>query len=168
MIISIDCGTKNFSWCALDGGAKIVGWDVCPLKSSNGPEFLQSVESCPDFIQILTQAEQVIIEQQPPRNYGMLRQMFYLECFCAKYAPTCVVHAQTKVATWKKHHPNYTAPRTYTARKQRSIETVAHMLDTGILTVELDHNPFHDSKKRDDLSDCVCQAMSYLDRSLGC
>lgn len=160
MLLSIDCGTRHFSWCALDDD-RIVGWDVCPLESRNGPEFLQSIQSQPEFIKNISEAKQVIIEQQPPRNYSMLRQMFYLECFCAKYAPTCIVHAQTKVATWKKHLPGYTQPRTYAARKKCSVQTVAHILENNIVTVSMEHNPFQDAKKRDDLSDSLCQALSY-------
>ena len=161
IILSIDCGTKHFSWCAITDDHQIIGWEVCHLYSNNARTFLQSIAACDDFFEKVQLADQIIIEQQPPRNYGMLRQMFYLELFCAQHAPTCLVHAQTKNAVWKRHLPSFVHPRTYSARKKCSIETVTTLLDTGIVSVCMDHNPFEDAKKKDDLSDCLCQALGY-------
>jgi len=159
-IVSIDPGEKNFSWCAIDQGL-VIAWALQPIESTTATAFIASID--PDFTRHVAAAEQIIIEQQPPRNYGMLRQMFFLEMFCsAQNTKTCIVHAAMKQGLSKAILPEYKTPKNYRARKKLSIETVEYMLQHDLLRLSLEHNPLQDSTKKDDLADSLVQGLAYL------
>jgi hypothetical protein len=159
-VVSIDPGETNFSWCALRDG-NVVKWNLQVCDSSTGTGFLASLDK--DFESHVAACDQVLIEQQPPRNYRMLRQMFYLEVYCASLNPrTCIVHASIKQPVWKVTLPNFKAPKDYRGRKRMSIECVEYMIEHGMVDVSMSGCPFDDTvSKRDDLADCLVQAIAY-------
>jgi len=159
-VVSVDPGEKHFSWCAILNH-RILAWDMQACDSPSATAFRKNIE--PEFGAHVAACDQVIIEQQPPRNYRMLRQMFYVEMYCASVNPkTCIVHATAKQGYIKAVLPGYKTPKDYRSRKKLSIETVQHLLDHDMIDVATPDNPFLDSSKKDDLADCLIQGLAYV------
>lgn len=166
MIVSIDVGRKNLALCALAPGGCAKGtqdvvaqWIVTTADPTPG-----GVATALRLLPWVLECDDVVIERQPLRNPTMTRLQHYLEMYFAMHdKPVTVQDAKHKLAFaastpwWPKGDID---SWTYHMRKKLSVQTAdAFLRDTP--QDETFRALFRDSKKKDDLGDCLLQGMAF-------
>lgn len=153
-LVSIDVGTKNLAYCVMDNG-NVTDWNVgqipcCPTNIPKVVEYLKSV--FPHDLDV------AVIEKQPARNVKMRMMETMLSTFFVMNEIPKVVnysskHKLGKIGKTAKGKTNYSL------RKKMGVA----MCGTYIRDHETDawNDMFIKSKKKDDLADCLLQALSY-------
>ena len=165
MILSIDCGIKNLAMCLIDpADRKIHQWDVSgvPPMHADGvfPCLVRHLNERPWVLG----AKTVVIEKQPDRNRGMKAVENLLHTYFLVKGP------EREVVIWDARHkvPDMAGAGAarYAQRKKASIERARKFIEATDVNKAL--VPFFDShKKKDDLSDSVMQALSFIDKRPG-
>lgn len=151
-MLSIDVGQKTMAAVLYDPGThRILRWACFDVKCTPAG-FVQSV----DFIKSwLDPAPRVVIENQPKVNQIMRRFQHYFELWLAMNGM----------------HPRAVSPRlkltllpapdttTYYRRKKASVAWVTAFLDRHPQDRAF-HELFSETKKKDDLADCLLQAVA--------
>jgi hypothetical protein len=160
MILSIDCGIKNLAMCLIDPKSRqIHQWDVSgvPPMHADGvfPCLVRHLNSKPWILG----ADTVVIEKQPDKN----RSMKAVENLLHTY----FLVANKDVVIWDARHkiPDCAGPgkTMYAKRKKASIERARAFIEA--VGPNRDWVSFFDAhKKKDDLSDTVMQALSFIDK----
>lgn len=160
LVVSIDVGTKNLAYCILDHDSrKIHEWVVCtiPAPSTHIPNvvtFLRSIMPPPEEI------SHVVIEKQPARNVKMRIMENVLSTF---FTTVGVPHVTSYSAKLKLGAIGKTAKgkTNYTLRKKMSVAMAGvYLSELGDEHAQL---LFTRSTKKDDLADCLLQALSFLE-----
>jgi hypothetical protein len=158
-LVSIDVGTKNLAYCIIDADTKkIKEWVVCgiPCVATNIHKLVEFLrEAMPPGDEI----SDVVIEKQPSRNVKMRIMENILSTFFVMIGVSNVVSysAKNKLGNIGKTAKGRT---NYTLRKKMSVVMAGSYIDK----ID-DHHAkiiFKQSKKQDDLADCLLQALSYL------
>jgi hypothetical protein len=162
MLLSIDCGIKNLALCLIDPlDKKIHQWDVSgvPPMHADGifPCLVRHLNEKPWILDATT----VIIEKQPDRNRSMKAVENLLHTYFLVKDPG------RPVVIWDARHkvPDVAGAgkARYAQRKKTSIERARKFIAGDGPNKEL--VPFFDAhKKKDDLSDSVMQALSFIDK----
>jgi hypothetical protein len=159
MILSIDCGIKNLAMCLIDPVTKkIHHWDVSgvPPLHTDGI-FVCLVRHLNDRPWIL-QSHTVVIEKQPDRNRSMKSVENLLHTYFLVKEKTVVI--------WDARHkiPDIAGPgkTMYAKRKKTSIERTRKFIDSDVNQHWIEF--FNKHSKKDDLSDTVMQAISFIDK----
>jgi hypothetical protein len=162
MILSIDCGIKNLAMCLIDPtDRKIHQWDVSgvPPLHADGvfPCLVRHLNERPWVLG----ANTVIIEKQPDRNRGMKAVENLLHTYFL------VKNPDRKVVIWDARHkvPDMAGAGAarYAQRKKASIERARKFIEAT--DVNKEWVPFFlKHSKKDDLSDSVMQALSFIDK----
>ena len=160
MLLSIDVGIKNLAMCMIDPKTKkIKNWDVDGVPPNHSDGLFLSLVKHLDRKPWILESHQVIIEKQPDRNKGMKSVEHLLHAYLLAKDPT------RQVIIWDARFkvPDVAGPgkAKYAARKAASIERArAFIKETNPEWIEF----FERHKKKDDLSDTVMQALSFLGR----
>jgi hypothetical protein len=162
MILSIDCGIKNLAMCLIDPtDRKIHQWDVSgvPPLHADGvfPCLVRHLNERPWVLG----ANTVIIEKQPDRNRGMKAVENLLHTYFLVKGP------ERQVVIWDARHkvPDMAGAGAarYAQRKKASIERARKFIEAT--DVNKEWVPFFlKHSKKDDLSDSVMQALSFIDK----
>lgn len=162
MLLSIDCGIKNLAMCLIDPSTRrIHQWDVSgvPPLHADGvfPCLVRHLNERPWVLG----AHTVLIEKQPDRNRGMKAVENLLHAYFLTKDP------DRPVVIWDARHkvPDVAGAgkARYAQRKKASIERARKFIEAT--DVNRDWILFFDNhKKKDDLSDTVMQALSYIDK----
>ena len=160
MILSIDCGIKNLAMCLIDPKSRqIHQWDVSgvPPMHADGvfPSLVRHLNDKPWVLG----ADTIVIEKQPDKN----RSMKAVENLLHTY----FLVANKDVVIWDARHkiPDCAGPgkTMYAKRKKASIERARAFIEA--VGPNRDWVSFFDAhKKKDDLSDTVMQALSFIDK----
>lgn len=158
MLLSIDVGIRNLAMVLMETETKtIVEWvcDGVPPESEAG--LFESLKVHLDTKGWLSQASIVLIEKQPDRN----KRIKSVEHFLHTYF---LCHSK-EVRIWDAKHkiPDVVGPgkRQYAKRKKASVDRCRVFLEDTNTNKHL--IPYFDKhKKKDDLADCVMQALSFL------
>jgi hypothetical protein len=160
MILSIDCGIKNLAMCLIDPKSRqIHQWDVSgvPPMHADGvfPCLVRHLNDKPWILG----ADTVVIEKQPDKN----RSMKAVENLLHTY----FLVANKDVVIWDARHkiPDCAGPgkTMYAKRKKASIERARAFIEA--VGPNREWVSFFDAhKKKDDLSDTVMQALSFIDK----
>ena len=162
MILSIDCGIKNLAMCLIDPvNKKIKHWDVSgvPPMHADGvfPCLVRHLNERPWVLESST----VVIEKQPDRNRSMKAVENLLHTYFLVKGP------EREVVIWDARHkiPDVAGAgkARYAQRKKTSIERARKFIEAT--DVNREWVTFFDThSKKDDLSDSVMQALSFIDK----
>jgi hypothetical protein len=155
LLLSIDVGIRNLAMVLMNMESKtIIEWccDGVPPESDDG--LFLSLKKHLDTKPWTLQADLVLIEKQPDKN----KKMKSVEHFIHTY----FLCNNLQVRLWDARHkiPDVVGPgkRQYAKRKKASIDRCREFIKGS------SHQAFFESHaKKDDLADCVMQALSYTD-----
>ena len=155
ILLSIDVGIRNLAMVLLDSSTNRISEWVCdgvPPESDDG--LFKSLKTHLDAKEWLSQAELVLIEKQPDRNKRiksvehLLHTYFLCQC--------------KEVRIWDARHkiPDIVGPgkRQYAKRKKASVDRCREFISTNQSELV---GFFDKHKKKDDLADCMMQALSF-------
>jgi hypothetical protein len=181
MILSIDVGRDNLALCCLEAGEDPLGLrDVVKQWVVTGAQ--PTCRGVTDAMAGVGASAwrgdvEVVIERQPGTNTQMVRLQCYLEMyFAARGCAVTVFDPKRKLAFaattpfWPTTTPDDDAgevpaakPATYHARKKLAVQSATRFLDRVPQAPEV-RATFESSRKKDDLADCLLQAMAYAHR----
>lgn len=153
MILSIDPGIKNLSFCIIDE-VKIYEWKNIDLNKFEGTmcEKLSFCLNNYDF----SKCDIVLIERQPSINKKTVAIVHYLEMYFINYA-VILYNSKNKLKHYKGDKYDHLKSKYY-RNKKMSVDMCTKL----ILKNSPFYDFFHNSKKKDDLADCFLQATSYI------
>lgn len=158
MLLSIDVGIRNLAMVLMETETKtIIEWvcDGVPPESETG--LFESLKNHLDAKEWLSQASLVLIEKQPDRNKRIKSVEYFLHTYF-------LCHSK-EVRIWDAKHkiPDVVGPgkRQYAKRKKAAVDRCRLFLEGNEPNKHL-VTYFDKHKKKDDLADCVMQALSFL------
>jgi len=162
-VLSIDVGMKNLAYCAIDTTTKtIVAWEVYDttvfrkMPDQQCPALAASLDARWDST--FADADVVVIERQPGQNRKMKTMEAYLHMyFVVKGGLRVVLYDPARKLDGEE---GLAGKKNYYHRKKASVRIVDEFLATQPQQTEL-MRMFARSKKKDDLSDCLLQAISF-------
>jgi hypothetical protein len=181
--ISFDVGTRNMAYCVAcktEDAMRITHWDNVDIKGTSAKHTTTALMALLDrifFEEMMDDVPTVVlVESQPNRVAQIIRtlQVYIMAYFdiVAKYqgrpistrtvSPRCKLEL-TKVETSRAPSlPRQAARRRqYRANKEAAVDAVRVIVErrTAVRMDDRLAQRFLDSKKRDDLADCLLQAM---------
>jgi hypothetical protein len=169
-VISFDIGIKNLAYCILRENT-IAVWKVADISMGKSKPTFEDL--CTNLICVLDSLVEhvrdsdhvtVFIENQPAFKAPTMKsiQIFifaYFKILKTPFYPK-LISASTKNVFMKKHGYELKA-KDYKSNKQSSIQCVTEYLTSKDMTRELEI--LQQSSKKDDLCDCLLQAMACCD-----
>lgn len=178
-VLSFDIGIKNLSFCLIEKGqgkTKIIEWaNVCVLDDNQKANKIgmEPLVECvllalsERFGDAMHPVDVVVIENQPSLLNGLMKTVsvvvytFFnmLKLMHGNVSEVRFVSASSKLKC-ERAAAITPAPTTYKLRKNASIAAARSYLDD----VFVDHREwFEKQSKKDDLSDCLLQAMYWFE-----
>ena len=178
-VISFYIGIKNLAYCVLQEGSEdnveienIKDWSICDISRGKSKPTFEDI--CTNLVDVLDAIVDknvkdasnviVLIENQPAFKAPTMKsiQIFIFAYFKIRKAPFIpkLISASTKNTFMKKHGYELKA-KDYKSNKQNSIECVTEYLTSKSMTYALE--TLERSPKKDDLCDCLLQAMACTD-----
>lgn len=165
-VLSVDPGRRNLSLCVVDSsetsGDVVVSWELIDIPTFE-PRAVAILMDC-----ILAHDVDVaVIEQQPWKNPSMKKMEHWLHMWCAtKNIPSHEMHASEKLKYAERERlTGQTFQRGkggYRARKHMAVDAARQFLETQSPAVR---ETFESRAKRDDLADCLLQALAWIHRT---
>jgi hypothetical protein len=151
-ILSFDVGIKNLAYCIINEETNnIVAWDVFEI-----PTILKYQIAIMNTNELWNHTfHKVIIEKQPPTNPKMriIENMLNIYFIMKEIPDVCTYSAKHKLGELGK---TTRGQKNYNVRKKYGVAmTNVYLQDSRFLTF------FNSHKKKDDLSDCLLQALAY-------
>ena len=164
MLLSIDVGIRNLAICAIDElTCEIKHWDVDGVPPQHSDGLFLSLRKHLDERPWLLHATTILIEKQP---IGKNKKMASVENFLHAYFLIKVPEADTIIydARHKVTDCVGAGKEMYKKRKNAAIERCWEFLNEDGAVNRHWLLMFQDSKKKDDLSDTVMMALSFIRR----
>jgi len=167
-ILSFDVGSKNLAYTIIDTSesVKILQWniiDVSVTKKEN--ECVTLVNKLDEIIDIVL-CDIVLIEKQPSKNNKMRIIEGLLNAYFVIKGVTCKESPISKVIVYSAKHKlgkdTFKGKMNYLQRKKLGVFRCEKFLNQVKQSCEM-HDLFLASKKKDDLADCLLQALSYIE-----
>lgn len=163
MLLSIDVGIRNLAICAIDElTCEIKHWDCGGVPPQHSDGLFLSLRKYLDERPWLLHATTVLIEKQPGKNKKMTSVQHFLHAYCLIKVPqadTIIYDAKHKVTDCVG-----AGKEMYKKRKNAAIERCWEFLNEDDAVNRHWVPMFQDSKKKDDLSDTVLMALSFIRR----
>jgi len=159
-VLSFDVGIKNLAYCLYDkDAAKIEAWEVYGVDPATTRDF---EKLCPEVMRTLEErrsvfdaADVVVVERQPGKNRKMKIVETYLHAYFVLRGKVVVLYSPSNKLRGEDAGMHGTSK--YHLRKKKSVHLVDDLLEAGSEFAAL----FAASKKKDDLSDCLLQAIAF-------
>tara|TARA_Y100000816_G_C26103586_1_gene585595 strand:- start:765 stop:1541 length:777 start_codon:yes stop_codon:yes gene_type:complete len=159
-ILSIDIGLKNFAYCIVNDKFVIEEW--CIYDAGKTPiQYMKFI----DELKLYTKATKVIIEKQPTKNVkmkqfeNMLYSYFIIKGILDQESPIKTIEIFNPKLKLGKY--NIKGFKNYRERKKISIELCNIFITKETQKDEM-IKMFKNSKKKDDLSDCLLQCIQSM------
>lgn len=155
MLLSIDVGIRNLGMCLIDPSTKkIKHWDATGIPPQHSDGLFKCLRTHMKDRPWVLEASKVLVEKQPDKNKTMKSVEHFIHVyFLCQDKDVQVYDAKYKI-------PDVVGPgrAMYIKRKKESVLRCTEFIK--------EHNPewvdwFSKQKKKDDLADCVMQALSY-------
>ena len=163
-ILSFDVGIKNLAFCVLKEN-KILNWNVSTLKNASTNQsmceiIVEHLDKFPEMLQCNT----VLIEKQPSKNNKMRIIEALLNTYFVIKGSSNTDSSIKKIviysAKYKLGDNTLKGKVNYSERKKLSVSRCKAYLDK--YTQDENFIEYFDlSKKKDDLADCLLQALAY-------
>ena len=152
-ILSFDVGIKHLAYCVLDReNHHILAWNVCQIPTDLGQQ-IQFLNEC-EFWN--TPFDTVIIEKQPARN----TKMRIVENMLSVYF---LMKGIASVTTFSSKHKLGSIGKTTKGTKNYTVRKKYGIAMTNVFVQDTPHVEFFNKhKKKDDLSDCLLQALAFV------
>ena len=163
-VLSFDVGMKNLAFCILKEQS-ITDWNVSEIKYKTNQSLCEAIVAHLDALPQLLQCETVLIEKQPSRNNKMriiealLNAYFVIKGVSVSDSPVTKVIVYS--AKYKLGNSTMKGKSNYNERKKLSVARCRKFLENTNYCNETFVNLFNDSKKKDDLADCLLQGLAY-------
>jgi len=163
-IASFDVGIKNLAFCITEE-EKICLWEIKDITPERGEDTCTSIVKLLDSIPELLDVDVIVIEKQPSRNNKMrIVEALLYSYFIIKGVSQTEIRVRKAVVYSAKHKlgkTSFKGKSCYRERKKLAVARCSKFIS------ETEQEPdfiaqFQESKKKDDLSDCFLQAMSYI------
>jgi hypothetical protein len=163
MLLSIDVGIRNLAICAIDElTCEIKHWDCGGVPPQHSDGLFLSLRKHLDERPWLLHATTILIEKQPGKNKKMTSVQHFLHTYFLIKCPdaeTIIYDAKHKVTDCVG-----AGKEMYKKRKNAAIERCWEFLNEDGAVNRHWLPMFQDSKKKDDLSDTVMMALSFIRR----
>jgi hypothetical protein len=162
IILSFDVGIKNLAYCVLDLDTKIVlAWEVYDVAAGNPSRdlCLDLATSLNDRYAAFRDVSAVLIERQPGKNRKAKSMEAYLHMYFVVKEKRVIVYDASR----KLENEPYYDKGSYYQRKKTAVRLAAEFLNSNPQSPELTRM-YTGSRKKDDLSDCLLQALSFEKR----
>lgn len=160
-ILSFDIGIKNLAYCMFDTETNAIGaWNLVSVTRPK-EDLAQGIFRTLSTAEIPS-CDRVLVERQPGRNKTMLRVEAYVHMFCVAKQLAPIVELYGAIHKLKntgvENHGR--SKNMYSARKKAAVALALEFLREH---PQADHirKQFDQCKKKDDLADCLLQALSY-------
>lgn len=162
-IVSFDVGVKNLAYCALRDDGGIEAWEVYGMDPSTTRE---PEKLCPEIARTLDErwptafrdADLVVVERQPGKNRKMKIVEAYLHMYFAVRGKRVVLFSPAKKL--EGEDAGMHGKSKYHLRKKTSVALVDDLLKADANAAFADF--FKNSKKKDDLADCLMQGLAFF------
>ena len=157
-ILAIDVGIKNLAFCVLENSITIVSWKV--INIGYGNDICKSLIKEFDGLYELFKDSIVLIERQ------MTRKMTNIQCYIEMYFrmkefKEVIIYSPVYKLHGTGQENSGGGKKRYGARKQAAIDISKEWLDKHPQE-EWVGDLWKATKKKDDLSDTLCMAISYI------
>jgi hypothetical protein len=165
IILSFDVGIKNLAYCVLDlhpDKKTILAWEVYNVAGGGNPSrdlCLDLAASLDDRASSFKDVSAVLIERQPGKNRKAKSMEAYLHMYFVVKGKRVIVYDASR----KLENEAYYEKGSYYQRKKTAIRLAAEFLDKNPQSPEM-IRMYTGSRKKDDLSDCLLQALSFEKR----
>jgi hypothetical protein len=170
-VLSFDVGIRNLAYCRIEGNT-IKAWGVLDLGvSCNATTELMTkalVTTLDGQVEAFKDSFKVIIEKQPSRN----PKMRYIEGMICAYFYIKGVQ-QGSIKTVQSYSPKHKLGKNtkrglsnYSERKKLGVKRCRRFLEQTVDVNNENLSYFNESKKKDDLSDSLLQALSFMNNPL--
>lgn len=181
-ILSFDVGVRNLAYCVIidDAGKQLKAWDNVDIKGSTKDATTDKLMNLLDHIAFdlldVNRPIVILVENQPRRASNLMKHIqihisAYFKILGYFHALVSVklhdIHPNRKLTMClsQSRLPKGTRQKQYKSNKQAAVHTVSQLLRGPCADVdisdELKHK-FYSTKKKDDLADCLLQAMSSI------
>ena len=152
-VLSFDVGIKNLAYCIVDSETtEIVAWDVCEIPTDVKKQ-IEFLNQCSLWN---ISFDTVIIEKQPSRNMKMRTIENMLQVYF-------VMKGIENVSTYSSKHKLGSIGKTTKGQKNYNVRKKFGVAMTRVFVETTPHASFFGKhKKKDDLADCLLQALSYI------
>lgn len=175
ILLSFDIGPRNTAFAAVDRGSKrLLAWereDVQRSSASLRPtEVAARVErlvqriltSLPRYNSLL-----VVVEKQPMYTGPQRAMVALMNCMVEAALSTAFAARQVPVIEWdpKQVQREFSLPQSYQHKKRGATLAVQALLqepEAAVCVSEQQRNAFQGEAKKDDLADCLLQAVSAM------
>jgi len=159
IILSFDVGIKNLAYCVLDLDTKIIlAWEVYNVVGKDNL-CVDLATSLDDRGASFKDVGAVLIERQPGKNRKAKSMEAYLHMYFVVQGKKVIVYDASR----KLENEPYYEKGSYYQRKKTAVRLAAEFLDQNPQSPEM-IRMYMGSRKKDDLSDCLLQALSFEKR----
>ena len=176
-IVSFDVGIRNLAYCIIIG-EDMTAWDNVDIKGATNDATTTKLLELLDHIAFdvldVSRPITVLVEDQPRRASNLMKHVqihisAYFKILCHFQALVSVklkqVNPKRKLTICPSSvKSKQTRRKQYKSNKQAAVTTVSEMLN-GPCTITVSDelkSKFFNSKKKDDLADCLLQAISSI------
>jgi hypothetical protein len=164
IILSFDVGIKNLAYCVLDlepNPKTILAWEVYNLAGGDPSRdlCLDLATSLDDRAASFQNVNAVLIERQPGKNRKAKSMEAYLHMYFVVKGKRVIVYDASR----KLENEPYYEKGSYYQRKKTAVRLAAEFLANNPQSPEMTRM-YTGSRKKDDLSDCLLQALSFEKR----